>query len=199
MQMLFEHSIGSRLAAAFAAMLLSWPGEVICATLAGQTFDDSTQLSQSNLQLNGLGLRGVLFIRGYVAGLYVPRRAASYEDIAAMAGPKRLQLRMMLTVGPQEFIKAMTDGIRENSSPEELAILKERVGRLESAIQAFGSTVSGDTINFDYLPETGTTLTINGVSKSAPIAGADFYNAVLKIFIGEHPVDPRLKNGLLGR
>jgi hypothetical protein len=181
------------------ALLLAWSGPGSAATLAGQTFDDSVRISQSSLQLNGLGLRGVLFIRGYVAGLYLPKRASSYEEVAAMPGPKRVQMRMMLNVGPQEFIKAMTGGIRENSSPEEFATLKDRVDRMEQAIQAFGSTASGDTINFDYLPETGTTLTVNGVSKSAPIAGADFYNAVLKIFIGEHPVDGRLKNGLLGR
>jgi hypothetical protein len=187
------------LLAACAAILLVWPGLGCAASLAGQTFEDSVRVAQSNLQLNGLGLRGVLFIRGYVAGLYLPKRATSFEEIAAMPGPKRVQMRMMLNVGPQEFIKAMTGGIRENSSPEEFAALKDRVDRMEAAIQAFGSTASGDTINFDYLPDTGTTLTVNGVSKSAPIAGADFYNAVLKIFIGEHPVDGRLKNGLLGR
>jgi len=31
------------------------------------------------------------------------------------------------------------------------------------------------------------------------IAGQDFYNALLEIFVGDDPVDTRLKKGLLGQ
>ncbi len=54
-------------------------------------------------------------------------------------------------------------------------------------------------IDLDYLPETGTTVAVNGVAKGSPIAGADFYAAVLAIFVGARPVDGSLKKGLLGQ
>jgi hypothetical protein len=42
-------------------------------------------------------------------------------------------------------------------------------------------------------------LAINEVPCGPAIAGADFYQALLGIFVGEHPVDTRLKKALLGR
>ena len=38
------------------------------ATMEGMQFDDSVQVGSTEVKLNGLGLRAVLFIRGYVAG-----------------------------------------------------------------------------------------------------------------------------------
>jgi len=35
--------------------------------------------------------------------------------------------------------------------------------------------------------------------KGSAIAGADFFGAVLGIFVGGHPIDARLKKGLLGQ
>jgi hypothetical protein len=34
--------------------------------------------------------------------------------------------------------------------------------------------------------------------RAEPIAGADFYAALLRIFVGANPVDVRLKKALLG-
>ena len=169
------------------------------ATLEGQRFDDHTRVADSELLLNGLGVRAVFIIKGYVAGLYLDRKAATLQEASAMPGPKRLQLRMLLNVGPEEFNKALVAGIRKNASDAELVALNERIGQLERTISAFGPTVRGDVINIDYVPEQGTTLAVNGAVKGPAIAGADFYHAVLGIFVGERPVDARLKKGLLGQ
>jgi hypothetical protein len=168
------------------------------AALEGQTFDDHLRMAGTDLQLNGLGLRGVLFIKGYVAGLYLPAKASSLPVIAAQAGPKRLQLRMLRAASPAEFTDALVGGMRKNASAQELQQLDERIGQLTRAITATGGARVGDVINFDFVPETGTTLTVNGQLQGKPITGADFYLAVLKIFMGDHPVDKKLKLGLLG-
>ena len=182
----------------FCLALLSSPW-VHAATLEGQNFDDSLRLANADLQLNGLGLRGVMFIKGYVAGLYLHQKAATLQAIEAVPGPKRLQLRMLRKAGPAEFIDALVDGIRKNSSASELQLLDERIAQLTRAIQASGPAVVGDVINFDYVPDQGTTLTVNGSAKGPAIPGADFYSAVLRIFMGEHPVDKKLKQGMLGQ
>ena len=169
------------------------------ATLEGQTFDHSVRLASHDLKLNGLGLRAVLIIKGYVAGLYLSDKAASLQEMSALPGPKRLQLRMLRGAGPDDFNQALVHGIRRNASEAEQARLNDRITQLEQRIQAIGNTVKGDVINLDYLPGQGTVLAVNGASKGPPIPGADFYNAVLSIFVGEHPVDGRLKKGLLGQ
>ncbi|MDO8450692.1 MAG: chalcone isomerase family protein [Rhodoferax sp.] len=169
------------------------------ATLEGQSFEDNIKLGSRELRLNGLGLRAVFFIKGYVAGLYLNEKGSTLQEISAMLGPKRLQLRMLRGAGPDDFNSALVSGIRENASVAELAALNRRIAELERLIVATGATVTGDVINFDYVPGFGTTLTVNGVSQGKAIAGADFYNAVLAIFVGDRPVDERLKKGLLGQ
>lgn len=43
----------------------------------------------------------------------------------------------------------------------------------------------------------GTRLTINGEEKGV-IAGADFYSALLDIWLGDEPADDDLKDAMLG-
>ena len=171
----------------------------VAATLQGQRFDDNTRLAAQELSLNGLGLRSILFIKVYVAGLYLPEKATTFRAIANMPGPKRLQLRMLRKADADDFIEALVEGIEENTSKAELVQLSARMQQLTQTINAVGSVVAGDNLNFDFVPGVGTSVTVNGMKRGTVIEGADFYNAVLKIFIGEEPVDERLKAGLLGK
>ena len=182
----------------FTCLVLLHSPMVAAAALEGHAFDDKIRLANTDLQLNGLGLRGVMLIKGYVAGLYLTARASNVTDIAATGGPKRLQLRMLRAASPDAFVDALVGGMRKNSSQPEQRLLEDRVAQLTRFIQAAGAARIGDVVNFDYVPEVGTTLTLNGTLQGNPITGADFYLAVLKVFIGEHPVDRKLKQGLLG-
>jgi hypothetical protein len=169
------------------------------ATLEGQIFEDAVPLANRNLRLNGLGIRKIFFIKAYVAGIYLSEKASTPQDLIAMPGPKRLQLRMLRGAGPDDFNSALVSGMRKNSSEAELSKLNDRIGQLELTIKAIGSTVKGDVINLDYLPDLGTRLAVNGTSQGKMIAGADFYAALLSIFVGDKPVDASLKKGLLGQ
>ncbi len=187
------------LAIALVMLLNMAPAMVCAASLEGQTLDDRITLAARELQLNGIGLRGVLFIKAYVAGLYTPGKVTTYSELAAMPGPRRLHLRMLLSASPDDFISPMVDGIRKNTSEAEMAGLTERMGQLERRIRGFGGTAAGDNIHFDFVPEQGTVLTVNGKSSGAPIPGLDLYNAVLRVFVGDQPVDTKLKAGLLAQ
>lgn len=178
--------------------MLAAPGAG-AATVEGERFDDKASLNSSELQLNGVGLRAVFIIKGYAAGLYLGAKVSTWQQVSALAGPKRVQLRMLRSAGPDDFNKALVAGIRKNASEAELAALSDRIAQLERTISTLGSTVKGDVINLDYVPQRGMTLSVNGQQKGGEIAGADFFNAVLGIFVGDHPIDARLKSGLLGQ
>ncbi len=184
--------------AAILCLALAAPSLAGAATLEGQSFEDDIRLAHNDLHLNGLGLRARFIIKGYVAGLYLKEKAATQQAVVAMPGPKRLQMRMLLSVGPEEFNKALVAGIRKNASEAELARLNERIAQFEHSITSIGKILKGDVVNLDFVPGLGMTLSVNGVVKGPVIAGADFYEAVLGIFVGEHPVDEKLKKGLLG-
>jgi hypothetical protein len=175
----------------------SLPGQA--AVLEGVQYDDSVNVGNRELKLNGLGLRAVLFFKVYVAGLYLSDQTNAPEQILKNVGPKRLQLRMLREISAADINKALIDGIKERSSPSEWATLQERASQFSRTIDTIGSSRQGDSIILDYLPSTGTTLMVNNASQGYPIQGLDFYNAILSIFIGGRPVDTRLKQGLLGQ
>jgi Chalcone isomerase-like len=53
-------------------------------------------------------------------------------------------------------------------------------------------------ITLDWVPAVGTQVTVDGKPSGVPIPGEDFYRALLKIWLGDKPVQPDLKKALLG-
>ena len=172
-------------------------GAACAAQIDGQTFDDSVRLGATTLKLNGVGLRQVAWLKGYAAGLYLAEPARTQDAVHAMAGPKRLQMRMLLEAETIEFAKAIDKGIPRNTPPTQHAALAERQQRFREAVLALKVVRPGDVVNLDYLPDVGMTMTLNGRVRGPTLPGADFYAAVMNIFIGVRPVDVKLKAGLL--
>ncbi|HEY9106509.1 MAG TPA: chalcone isomerase family protein [Roseateles sp.] len=188
---------------ALAAAALSLPARAV--RYEGQDFPDTVQLGGSTLQLNGVGSKlFVMKYSAYLAALYVPKKANEPEAIYAQAGPKRVELRITIPlvkdVSTQEFVKAINKGVSRNSTDAEKAAVEERVKQFNAAISEVGRVKKGDLLVIDYLPaQGGTVLTVNGKVWGKPIEGQDFYNAFLKVFIGDHNSDAKLRSGLLGQ
>ncbi|MBU0589930.1 MAG: chalcone isomerase family protein [Gammaproteobacteria bacterium] len=168
-------------------------------TIEGLRFDDTARLANSELRLNGLGLRAVFIIKGYVAGLYLNGKATTLREVVSTPGPKRLQIRMLREASAEDFKKALVSGIEKNASDTELVALRERLQQFTRLFDSVGSVKTGDTINLDFVPDKGTMVAVNDAAKGGVIQGADFYNAILGIFLGDNPVDSGLKKGLLGQ
>lgn len=164
----------------------------------GYDFEDSVQLGGATLALNGVGMRAVAIIKGYLAGLYLAKPAGTPEAVYATPGPKRIQIRMLLEVGAEEFVKAVNKGVQRNCGEAERAALADKLPTFIANMRAIGKVRAKDLVNMDYLPERGTVLTINGRISGEAIPGPELYQALLKVFLGERPVDGRLKAGLLG-
>ena len=166
--------------------------------IAGQTFAGDIVVSGEALQLNGVGVRAVAWLKGYAAGLYLAGRARSPAQVLAAPGAKRLQMRMLLDVDNEEFVKAFHKGVERNTSAAGAAALAERMARFDALLRAIGRVKKRDVIDLDWLPGRGLQLALNGRPRGEPIPGDDLYTALLAIFVGEHPVDAALKAGLLG-
>jgi Chalcone isomerase-like len=118
--------------------------------------------------------------------------------VLAAPGPKRLQLRMLVDVDTEEFVKAFEKGVARNTPATELPRLAERMARFDAQMRALRRVVKRDVIDLDYLPASGLQMSVNGKPRGEPIAGEDLYAALLRIFVGDRPTDPELKVGLLG-
>lgn len=173
-------------------------GAASAASISGVSFEDRIRLADTELVLNGTGLRAVLMFKGYAAGLYLTKKGRTPEQVLATPGAKRVQMKMLLDVEAKEFVKAIDVGIKRNSSEAQQAALKERMAQFDRNVAQIGTVKKGDVVNLDFIPARGLLLTLNGQPRGEPIAGDDLYAGVLKIFIGELPVDKKLKAGLLG-
>ncbi|HET9977791.1 MAG TPA: chalcone isomerase family protein [Burkholderiaceae bacterium] len=164
----------------------------------GYTFAGQARVADTALELNGVGYRAVAWLKGYAAGLYLPRRATTAAQVLAMPGPKRLQLRMLLDVETEEFVKAFDKGVARNTPSADVARLAERMARFDAQLRALRKVAKRDLIDLDFIPGTGLQLSLNGKPRGEPLPGEDLYAALLRIFIGDKPTDPELKLGLLG-
>jgi hypothetical protein len=181
-----------------ALLLLLGSGLAAAARIAEQDFEDRIRIADADLVLNGVGVRAVAWLKGYAAGLYLAERARTAEAALAVKGPKRIQMKMLVDVEAKEFVKAFDKGMRRNHTPAEQQAMQDRMLRLHDLIAQMGPLKKGDVVNLDFVPGTGLVLTVNGASRGSPVPGEDLYAGVMKIFIGDDPVDKNLKAGLLG-
>jgi hypothetical protein len=164
----------------------------------GVKLEPTAQVGAATLQLNGAGVRTRVVFKVYVAGLYVPRKAGDAAALLAQTGPRRVAITMLRDVEADSFSEALVDGLKKNHSEAQLAAMKAQVDALIANLKAVGEAKKGDAIHFEYLPDAGTRITVNGQLRGSAIPGEDFFSAVLRIWIGDKPADSGLKKGLLG-
>jgi hypothetical protein len=150
------------------------------------------------LVLNGAGVRSRMMFDVYAAGLYLTEKKSNAADVLALGGPKRVSMTMMRDVGAEQLAESLTDGIKLNSSPAELEKMKPQLDELMATMKAVGQAKKGDLITLDFVPDVGTRVGVNGKEVGKPMAGADFYRALLRIWLGDKPVQDNLKKALLG-
>jgi hypothetical protein len=164
----------------------------------GARYDSSIVLGGQPLLLNGVGVRKRLVFDIYVGGLYVSKRAARTEELVGQPGPKRVALRFLRDVEGELFVNSLHAGLKANHTEAELARWQKQVETLTTTIKTIALARRGDAVYFDYTPQDGTRVSVNGVTRGPLIPGDDFYAAVLRVWLGETPADAGLKKGMLG-
>lgn len=164
----------------------------------GVKLEPTAQVGGATLQLNGAGVRTRAIFKVYVAGLYVPQKASTPAALLAQKGPRRMSITTLRNLDADSFSGALNDGLKNNLSEAQMASFKPQLDALNANLKAVGDTRKGDVILLDFVPETGMRITVNGQPKGNAIPGEDFYEAVLRIWLGDKPADQDLKKRLLG-
>jgi hypothetical protein len=167
------------------------------AEVAGVRIDDQTRVGNAEVVLNGAGLRKRLFLQVYAMGLYLPKKTANAAEAIGGEGPKRAAIHMLRDVGAATFSEALAEGIRENHTEAEAKALEPRLKALGDIIAEVKEAKKGMAIMLDWTGA-ATQVVIDGKPAGKPIAGADFYRALLRIWLGDKPVQDDLKKALLG-
>ena len=179
-----------------ALMLLLWALPASSLEVAGVNVADKAKVGAGELLLNGAGIRTRAIFKVYVGALYLTEKKAAAADALAQKGAKRVALTMLRDLSAQQLNEAFENGIHANSSAAEVETLKPRIAEL---LSLFTDAKKGDVILLDFLPESGAAVSVNGAMRGKPIPGEDFYRALLRIWLGDKPVDGDLKKGMLGQ
>jgi len=167
--------------------------------VAGIKLDDALDLKGSKLQLNGAGVRYKAVFKVYTAGLYLGAKASTPEEVLAAPGAKRMAITMLRDIDANELGKLFTRGVEDNSPKSEMLQLIPGLVRMGQMFADQKQLKAGDTFTVDWLPGTGTVISVKGVAQADPIKEQAFFNALMRIWLGPNPADWKLKDALLGK
>lgn len=178
-------------------LIMCFSNPALAEELAGVPLvDELTQEGGATLQLNGAGIRSKFVIKVYVAMLYLENKNSDAAAVISDAGSKQMIMHFLYKeVGKDSLVEAWNEGFNGNGSTDQLTALKADIEQFNSF---FETVKKGDRIILDYIPGTGTVVTVAGQQKGT-IPGKDFNDLLLSIWLGKKPVTEKLRDGLLGK
>jgi hypothetical protein len=184
------------IAACMAAAMAT--GSAQAAEVAGIKLDDTVRLANQDLKLNGAGIRYKAIFKVYVAGLYLAEKKNTVSDVLAAPGAKRVTIVMLRDVSNEELGRGFMSGINQNSDRNEKVKYINQLQKFGEIFASIPELKKGDILTTDWIPDAGTIIHVNGKKVSDALPDPTFYNALLKIWIGDKPVDTKLKPAMLG-
>ncbi len=151
-------------------------------------FPDSVKVGNSDLVLNGMGIRDATFlsVKVYVAGLYLPEISGDEDKVVAANEPWKLVLNFVHDADASDIRNAFDESF-EKAAGDNLDALSSRIDTLKAQMVDFEE---GQVLSYTYDPATGTVINVNGTN-GTPIEGADFAAALLTISIQtSHTLQP---------
>jgi len=145
------------------------------------------------LRLRGVAsLRYLRFIKAYAGALYMPKAIPSDNVLGDV--PKRLVLEYFQYIDAKDFADATRTMVEKNTDPDTFNRIAPELYRL---CRAYRSVVPTDRYALTYTPETGLSLTLNGILLGT-FEGPDVARAMFAVWIGSDPIDKAFRNRLLG-
>lgn len=167
--------------------------------ISGVSVEPTVQVAGSTLELNGAGIRYKLFAKINVATMYASKKFASLDELIALPGPKRVELTMLREIPSDLMGKALVRGIEDNFPKAEISKIVPSLIRISDVFNANKALAAGDKVQVDWIPGTGTVITVRGKPQGEPFKEPEFFRAMVSIWLGASPVDAKLKDALLGK
>jgi len=163
--------------------------------IAGVMVQETVQLADGTLlHLNGAGIRSKFFFDIYIAELYMEHPSNVAKDVIETSGRKRMIMHFLYDeVGKDKLVEGWNEGFADNTKTDERIKLQDRINQFNDM---FVDVKKNDIIVLDFIPGKGTVVTIAKQEKGV-VPGKDFNDALLRIWLGDEPVNKGLKEELL--
>ena len=172
---------------------------IAASEISGVKLDDRVTIGEHTLILNGAGGLARAGIKMYVAAFYMRVRKKTLQEVSELTWwSKRITVTMLRDTSSDDLGESIVAGIRKNSTPEETRRFGLQLSKIGEALGKFPKLRKGSSLSLDWVPSRGTVVGVDGAAVCDPIPDEAFYEAILKVWLGNNPVDVNLKNDLLG-
>ena len=168
-------------------------------TVADVKYEPTQTLGDTTVQLNGAGVRYKAVFKVYTAGLYLEKKAATPQEVASVRGPKRMSITMLREIDSTELGKLFSRRMEDNMDRAAFSRIVPGVLRMSQIFSDHKKLQAGDQFMIDWIPGTGTVITVKGKVQGEPFKEPEFFNALMGIWLGNLPADFKLKDALLGK
>jgi periplasmic protein TonB len=151
--------------------------------------------AHAELQLNGISTFTSLKADQYVAAIYSEQVSDQPEKLLDSSLKRRMELRVVApNIFLRSFVQTWVYGMAINNS-------KEQIYKNAFQVIAFSDCLKdnlqkGDILVIEYFPKKGTSLSLNYVELQT-FPGEDFFNILLRTWIGSVPPSSSMKMELL--
>jgi hypothetical protein len=180
-----------------AAMLAACSLPAYAAEVGGIKFPETVTVAGQELKLNGAGVRHKLVFKVYALGFYLQDKKSTVAEVLAASGPRRIRIMPMRDLTSDDFGMAFMKGLNENVGPEERTKLLPQTKAFGEMFAQFPGLKKGDELIVDWTPGVGSQATLNGKKVGEVLPDLAFFNAIMRIWIGDKPADAALKPKLL--
>ena len=154
-------------------------------------------LDDSELVLNGLAKARQDQSDYYLAALYLTQTFQFVASIDNDTVAKRMELKIVAdSISARRFGRYWKEAISINNEKQAWEDDVEQIIEFTKLFK--GSLKKGDVIDFDYIPNKGTYVTVNN-TQLGRIRGSSFFSLLLMSWIGPRPPSESFKEGILGR
>ena len=165
--------------------------------IAGIDIAETHSVAQTQLVLNGAGVRSKFFMDLYVGSLYLKTSETIADKVIRFEETMMVQLDItsgMIT--SERMIEAIEEGFDNATNGNRESIDKE----IELFISIFSEPIKiKDNFQLLYQPQYGLTVFKNNQIINEQAISPEFKRALFAIWLGDKPAQKSLKNAMLGK
>ena len=164
--------------------------------ISGIEMPNKLKIGNTELVLNGAGVREKFFLDLYVGGLYLIKK--QNNPLTIINSKEDMSIRLHIVSGmitSKKMKNAVNEGF-ENSTNDNITPIKKQI---DEFIAVFKDEINkGDIFEMTYVDSVGTEISKNGkVSKI--VEGMNFKKALFGIWLCNDPAQESLKEEMLGK
>jgi hypothetical protein len=160
------------------------------------TLPNSVNFGNENLVLNGAGIRKkAMVLKLYSGGLYLGKKSGDAKSIINADETMAIKLVITSSFVSSDAMKEAVESGFEASMDGNTAPLSSEIAKFISFFN--DEIVEKDIFDITYQAGTGVVAYKNG-KELGTVSGMKFKKALFGIWLGNDPVDSKLKKGMLG-